>query len=108
MEWTGPFGLDEEYWYNTMSNESTWATPLESLTKQVQILERLATELGQVDDGSPPVATGRRLRLKHRSAHGSSDVSAPRSRRSRKHAGSPTSPETPETAPETPATQSNE
>merc|ERR1719159_439989 len=107
-EWTGPFGVDEEYWYNTSINESTWIPPLQSLTKQVQILERLATELGQIDDGSPPVAAGRRLRLKQRSSHGSSDVSESRPRRSRKHAGSPTSPETPETAPETPATLDSE
>jgi hypothetical protein len=116
-DWTGPFGLEDEYWYNTVSHESTWVPPLNSLTKQVQTLERLAAELGQTDDGSPPVATGRRLRRKLRLSHGSSDVSAcdgmrpSRSRRSRKQSGSPTSPETPTTtttAPETPETHDSE
>lgn len=120
-EWTGPFVVSEEepeeYWYNTATQESTWVPPLQSLTAQVQIVERLATELGQTDDTSPPVSTGRRLRLKLRSSHGSSDVNASdrtrhsRSRRSRKQVGSPTSPDTPETAdtaPETPAAQTPE
>jgi hypothetical protein len=116
QEWTGPFEeTSEEYWYNTASKLSTWIPPLRAVTVQVEILERLSTELGQTDDASPPVASGRRLRLKSRTSQGSSDVSAcekhSRSRRSRKQVGSPTSPdspETPETAPETPETLATE
>jgi len=124
QEWTGPFAVgdegSEEYWYNTACNASSWVRPLQSMIKQVQILERLATELGQTDDASPPIPAGRRLRRKHRTPHGSSDVGAcegvrhARPRRSRKQVGSPASPDTPETsdtqttAPQTPETLESE
>lgn len=125
QEWTGPFAVgeegSEEYWYNTACNASSWVRPLQSMIKQVQILERLATELGQTDDASPPIPAGRRLRRKHRTPHGSSDVGAEsegvrhaRPRRSRKQVGSPASPDTPETsdtqttAPQTPETLESE